>query len=215
MFSGLSTHPGWPSIQRAVRRGKVSGLLTRRWRSSRGRTRTAFAVAIFLTEAARLRHGRDTALIPAAATSRLSCAPSVWTLPPAAGPDSSVCRLSIPLHCGYRDSASIALHSEVCKSDETVMNRPLPNIGRCGTHPRRWRSSRGSNRRYTSGSRRPRSEGSVKTKSGRDAAHIGHDRQYGRATSSGQDTSNTARGDACRRGPRISPRCYARARHQQ
>jgi len=56
---------------------------------------------------------------PASATSRLSCAPSVWTLPPAAWPDSPVCRLSIPLHCGYKDSASIPLHFEVVKSDET------------------------------------------------------------------------------------------------
>ena len=35
-------------------------------------------------------------------------------------PDSSVYRLCIPFHCGYKDSASIALHFEVVKSDETV-----------------------------------------------------------------------------------------------
>ena len=34
----------------------------RRWRSSRGRTRTAFAVAFLVTEAARLRHGQDKAI---------------------------------------------------------------------------------------------------------------------------------------------------------
>jgi len=44
----------------------------------------------------------------------------------------------------------------------------------------------------------------VKTKSGRDAAHIGHDRQYGRATSSGQDTSNTAQGVAYAEGKAIA-----------
>ena len=43
-------------------RGKVSVLLTRRCRSSRGRTRTTFAVAFLVTEAARLRHGQDTAI---------------------------------------------------------------------------------------------------------------------------------------------------------
>jgi hypothetical protein len=37
-------------------------LLTRRCRSSRGRTRTAFAVAFLVTEAARLRHGQDKAV---------------------------------------------------------------------------------------------------------------------------------------------------------
>jgi len=43
--------------------------------------------------------------------------------------------------------------------------------------------------------------GAPKDARGRDAPHIGQDRQYGRATSSGQETSN-------------SPRCFARARHQ-
>ena len=43
--------------------------------------------------------------------------------------------------------------------------------------------------------------GAPKDARGRDAPHIGQDRQYGRATSSGQETSN-------------SPRCFARARHR-
>ena len=46
-----------------------------------------------------------------------------------------------------------------------------------------------------------RNSGAPKDSRGRDAPHIGQDRQYGRATSSGQDISN-------------SPRCFARARHQ-
>ena len=37
-------------------------MLTRRCRSSRGRKRTAFAVAILVAQAARLRHGQDTAI---------------------------------------------------------------------------------------------------------------------------------------------------------
>lgn len=43
--------------------------------------------------------------------------------------------------------------------------------------------------------------GAPKDSRGRDAPHIGQDRQYGRATSSGQEISN-------------SPRCFARARHR-
>jgi hypothetical protein len=43
--------------------------------------------------------------------------------------------------------------------------------------------------------------GAPKDSRGRDAPHIGQDRQYGRATSSGQDIGN-------------NPRCFARARHQ-
>ena len=43
--------------------------------------------------------------------------------------------------------------------------------------------------------------GAPKDARGRDAPHIGQDRQYGRATSSGQEISN-------------SPRCFARARHR-
>ena len=41
--------------------------------------------------------------------------------------------------------------------------------------------------------------GAPKDARGRDAPHIGQDRQYGRATSSGQEISITARGSACRR----------------
>jgi hypothetical protein len=41
--------------------------------------------------------------------------------------------------------------------------------------------------------------GAPKDSRGRDAPHIGQDRQYGRATSSGQEISITARGSACRR----------------
>ena len=43
--------------------------------------------------------------------------------------------------------------------------------------------------------------GAPKDSRGRDAPHIGQDRQYGRETSSGQEISN-------------SPRCFARARHR-
>jgi len=41
--------------------------------------------------------------------------------------------------------------------------------------------------------------GAPKDSRGRDAPHIGQDRQYGRATSSGKKISITARGSACRR----------------
>ena len=46
---------------------------------------------------------------------------SVWigTVPPAAWPDSPVCRLSIPLHCNCASYVSVPLHFEVVKSDET------------------------------------------------------------------------------------------------
>jgi hypothetical protein len=46
--------------------------------------------------------------------------------------------------------------------------------------------------------------GAPKDSRGRDAPHIGQDRQYGRATSSGQDIGITARGSACRRGRGIN-----------
>jgi hypothetical protein len=41
--------------------------------------------------------------------------------------------------------------------------------------------------------------GAPKESRGRDAPHIGQERQYGRVTSSGQEISITARGSACRR----------------
>jgi hypothetical protein len=46
---------------------------------------------------------------------------SVWigTVPPAAWPDSSVCRLSIPLHCNCASFVSVPLHFKVVKADET------------------------------------------------------------------------------------------------
>ena len=54
-----------------------------------------------------------------AATCAACLAPSIGTLPPAAWPDSSVCRLSIPLHCNCASCVSVPLHFEVVKSDET------------------------------------------------------------------------------------------------
>src|ERR1035437_4878548 len=61
---------------------------------------------------------------------------------------------------------------------------------------------------------------------GRDAPHIGHDQQYGRETSSGQQSNSprcsararrgiTARGSACRREQSNSPRDFVRARQRQ
>jgi hypothetical protein len=44
---------------------------------------------------------------------------SLGPLPPASVPDSTVCRLSIPLHSNCASSVSVPLHFEVVKADET------------------------------------------------------------------------------------------------
>ena len=72
----------------------------------------------------------------------LCCAPNDGTVPPAAWPDSPVCRLSIPCHCGYNDSASIPLHCEVVKltrPDET--GRAQETATRPGCCPAWWPSA--------------------------------------------------------------------------
>ena len=60
-----------------------------------------------------------------------------------------------------------------------------------------------------------RSGVATKKQAGRDAPHIGRDRQYGRVTSSGPGISNM--GAMLRMSPKHSnsPRDFVRARHQQ
>jgi hypothetical protein len=90
-----------------------------------------------------------------------------------------------------------------------------PSIGTLPPHPGRTHQFASAPLHFTAISqatfpfhsfRRPQTaetvkdSGAPKDSRGRDAPHIGQDRQYGRETSSGQNNGN-------------SPRCFARARH--
>ena len=91
----------------------------RRYAAREGEPAQGFRFAFLVSEAARLRHGRWVQASPANITPRLAAwacrmfprhhradtcaaclAPSIGTVLPAPVTDSSVCRLSIPFHCG-------------------------------------------------------------------------------------------------------------------
>ena len=126
--------PGRTPVDGEMRHNGRCGTHPRRYAARAGEPSQGFRFAFLIPSPARAAGGRGQGEVGPmicaqhpkqfpwhhrADTCAACLAPSIRTVQPAAWPDSSVCRLSIPFHCGYRDSASITLHSEVIKSDET------------------------------------------------------------------------------------------------